>query len=203
MKIDARVDGREIQAVIRDLRQIDSRVTRKLQQKLATGLGPTVAEIHAAIPKTPPIQARDGRPSMSHRGRTKWRGANKPQVKFSTGKSGGWNNLLAIEVTGGSRGLGFNYGELAGIRPRSARSNQSRTYTRRGSSAKMSHKVTTQGDEFIAALDRAKPIKGVAGRFAYDEFLKSRPRIIRVTASIIDAFMRDYNQKLNSRMWGL
>ena len=67
----------------------------------------------------------------------------------------------------------------------------------------MSHRVTTQGDEFIGALNRAKPIKGVACRFAYDEFLKSRPRIIRVTASIIDAFMRDYNQKLDSRMWGL
>lgn len=203
MKIDARVDGREIQLMVRDLKQIDARVTRKLQQRLATGLGNVTAEIHAAIPKTPPIKGRDGRPSMSHRGRTKWRGANKPQVKFSTGKSGGWNNLLAIEVTGGARGFGFNYGELAGIRPRSARSNQSRTYTRRGSSAKMSHKVTTQGDEFIAALNRAQPIKGVAGRFAYDQFLKSRPRIIRVTASIIDGFMKDYNQKLNSRMWGL
>lgn len=203
MKIDARVDGREIQAVIRDLRQIDSRVTRKLQRELATGLGNVTAEIHAAIPTTPPIQARDGRPSMSHRGRTRWRGANKPKVIFSTGRAGGWANLLVIEVTGGARGLGFNYAELAGIRPRSARSNRSRTYTRRGSSALMSHKVTTQGDEFIAALNRAKPIKGVAGRFAYDEFLKSRPRIIRVTASVIDRFMKEYNQKLDSRLWGL
>lgn len=203
MKIDARVDGREIQAVIRDLRQIDGRVTRKLQRELAAGLGNVTAEIHAAIPKTPPIQARDGRPSMSHRGRTRWRGANKPKVIFSTGKAGGWANLLVIEVTGGARGLGFNYAELAGIRPRSARSNQSRSYTRRGSSAKMSHKVTTQGDEFIAALNRAKPIKGVAGRYAYDEFLKTRPRIIRVTASIIDGFMKQYNQKLDSRMWGM
>jgi hypothetical protein len=203
VKIDARVDGREIQAVIRDLKQIDARVTRKLQRELASGLGNVTAEIHAAIPKTPPIQARDGRPSMSHRGRTRWRGANKPKVIFSTGKSGGWANLLVIEVTGGARGLGFNYAELAGIRPRSARSNQSRYYTRRGSSAKMSHKVTTQGDEFIAALNRAKPIKGVAGRYAYDEFLKTRPRIIRVTASIIDRFMKQYNQKLDSRMWGM
>ena len=203
MKIDARIDGREIQSAIRELRKIDSRVTRKLQRELATGLGNVTAEIHAAIPKTPPIQARDGRPSMSHRGRTKWRGANKPKVIFSTGKAGGWANLVVIEVTGGARGLGFNYAELAGIRPRSARSNQSRSYTRRGSSVKMRHKVTTQGDEFIEALNRAKPIKGVAGRFAYDEFLKSRPRIIRVTASIIDGFMKQYNQKLDSRMWGM
>jgi len=203
VKIDARIDGREIQSAIRELRKIDSRVTRKLQRELATGLGNVTAEIHAAIPKTPPIQARDGRPSMSHRGRTKWRGANKPKVIFSTGKAGGWANLVVIEVTGGARGLGFNYAELAGIRPRSARSNQSRSYTRRGSSVKMRHKVTTQGDEFIEALNRAKPIKGVAGRFAYDEFLKSRPRIIRVTASIIDGFMKQYNQKLDSRMWGM
>lgn len=203
MKIDARVDGREIQAVIRDLKQIDARVTRKLQQSLSVGLGNVTAEIHAAIPTSPPIQGRDGKPSMSHRGRTRWRGANKPKVIFSTGKAGGWSNLLVIEVTGGARGLGFNYAELAGIRPRSARSNQSRSYTRRGSSVKMSHTVTTQGDEFIAALNRAKPIKGVAGRYAYDQFLKSRPRIIRVTASVIDAFMKEYNQKLDSRMWGL
>jgi hypothetical protein len=203
VKIDARVDGREIQALLRDLKQIDNRVTRKLQRELSMGLGNVTAEIHAAIPDTPPIQGRDGRPSMSHRGRSRWRGANKPRVIFSSGSAGGWANLLVIEVTGGARGLGFNYAELAGIRPRSARSNQSRTYTRRGSSALMSHKVTTQGDEFIEALNRAKPIKGVAGRFAYDQFLKSRPRIIRVTASIIDRFMQEYNQKLDARMWGL
>lgn len=203
MKIDARVDARQLQVTIRELRQIEPRVTRKLQQRLTTGLGDVTAKIQAEIPSTPPIQARDGRPSMSHRGRTRWRGANKPKVVFSMGKRGGWNNLVVIEVTGGARGLGFDYAELAGIRPRSARSNVSRPYTRRGSSAIIRHTVTTQGDEFIGALERAKPIPGKAGRFAYDAFLKSRTDIVFKTIKIIEDFMDEYDKSFDVRLWGM
>lgn len=203
MKVEARVDARALQVTIRELREIEPRVTRKLQQRLQSGLGDVVTKIQAEIPKTPPIQAADGRPSMSHRGRTRWRGANKPQVKFSLGKRGGWNNVVVIEVTGGARGLGFDYAELAGIRPRSARSNRSRPYTRRGSSVKMTHKVTTQGDEFIEALQRAKPIPGKAGRFAYDAFLGSRGQIIVKTVAILEQFMGEYNAKFDAKLWGM
>ena len=203
MKVEARVDAKSVQMTIRELRQIEPRLTRKLQQRLQTGLGDVVNRIQAEIPSTPPIQARDGRPSMSHRGRTRWRGANKPKVKFyGGGIRGKYANLVVIEVTGGAS-LGFDYAELAGIRPRSARSNQSRTYTRRGSSALMSHTVTTQGDEFIAALQRAKPISGKAGRFAYDAFLKSRVQIIGKTVQILDEFMGEYDKKFDVRMWGM
>lgn len=206
MKIEARVDRREIQIMLRELKEIEPRVTRKLQQRLNTGLSDVTAKIQAAIPTEPPIKARDGSPSMSHRGRTRWRGANQPKVVFSTGKRGGWNNLVVIEVTGGARGLGFDYAELAGIRPRSERSSRSRTYTRRtrtGVTRPMSHRVTTQGDEFIAALNRAKPIPGKAGRFAYDSFIKSKGVIIEKTVKIIDEFMGEYNRQFDVRMWGV
>jgi hypothetical protein len=203
VKVEARVDGRAVQMTIRELRQIEPHLTRKLQQRLQVGLGDVVAKIQAEIPKAPPIQGRDGRPSMSHRGRTRWKGANKPQVKFyGGGMRGKYSNLVVIEVTGGAS-LGFDYAELAGIRPRSARSNRSRTYTRRGSSGPISHAVTTQGDEFIAALERAKPIPGKAGRFAYDAFLRSRVQIIGKTVQILDDFMDDYNKKFDVRMWGM
>lgn len=203
MKVEARVDARSMQVTIRELKEIEPRVTRKLQQRLQVGLGDVVTKIQSEIPKTPPIQARDGRPSMSHRGRTRWRGANKPQVKFyGGGIKGKYSNLVVIEVTGGAS-LGFDYAELAGIRPRSARSNRSRKYTRRGSSVVMSHAVTTQGDEFIEALQRAKPIPGKAGRFAYDAFLGSRVQVIGKTVQILDEFMGEYNKKFDVRMWGM
>lgn len=202
MKVEARVDARSVQIIVKELREIEPRVTRKLQQRLQVGLGDVVTRIQSEIPKTPPIQAADGRPSMSHRGRSRWRGANKPQVKFyGGGMRGKFRNLVVIEVTGGAS-KGFDYAELAGIRPRSARSNESRPYTRRGSSGTIRHKVTTQGDEFIAALQRAKPIPGKAGRFAYDAFLKSRVQIIGKTVQILDEFMAEYNKKFDVRMGG-
>src|SRR6056297_3100248 len=133
------------------------------------------------------------RRGTAHRGRTKWRGVNKPVVSFYPGKSKrGGNNLLVITVTGGKRGFGFDYAELAGIRSRPG-ATISREYTRRtgrgGTTRPMRHRVTTQGDEFIEALNSRKPIRGVAGRYAYDSFLKQKPQIVNTARVIINGFM--------------
>ena len=179
--------------MVRELKTIDDKSVRALRTGLKVGLQPVAASIQAAIPKTPPLSG------MNHRGRTKWRGANKPVIRFMPGRSrSGGSNLLVITVTGGKRGVGFDMAELAGIRSRPG-ATRSRTYTRRvpggGISREMSHRVTSQGDTFIQKLNERKPIRGVAGRYAYDAFLKMKPSIVETSRLIINQFMASYNNK--------
>lgn len=204
MRIEASVDRDNIQFVLKELRAIDKQSTNKLRSRLRTGLGDVTAQIQADIPRTPPI--RKSNPpyeTMGHRGRTKWKGVNKPIVKLyggDFGKQG--HNLVVIEVKGGKDKFGFEYAELAGIRSRPP-GRMSRRYTRRGSSKVIQHRLNGQGDAFIEALQKAKPIKGKAGRFAYDAFLKERTAIIQKTVGILDDFMAEYNRKFDARMFGI
>jgi len=59
----------------------------------------------------------------------------------------------------------------------------------------MTHRVSTQGDRFIEKLNARKPIRGVAGRYAYDAFVKIRPAVWETSRGIINAFMASYNNK--------
>lgn len=189
--MDISVDQRDLIRVVRELKAIDDKSVRALRTGLMVGLAPVVAKIQSDIPKTPPLSG------MNHRGRTKWRGINKPKVSFMPGRSKKTGtNLLMITVTGGKRGLGFDYAELAGIRSRPG-ATVSRPYTRRtgrgGTTREMTHRVTTQGDQFIKALQEKKPIRGVAGRYAYDSFLGMKPQVIETARLIINKFMASYN----------
>lgn len=202
--IEAKVDRDDIKFVLKELRAIDKQSTNKLRSRLRTGLGDVTAGIQASIPRTPPI--RKSNPpyeTMGHRGRTKWKGVNKPQVKLYGGDFGKQeHNLVVIEVRGGKDKFGFEYAELAGIRSRPP-GRVSRRYTRRGSSKVIQHRLNGQGDAFIEALQRAKPIKGKAGRFAYDAFLKERTAIIQKTVVILEDFMGEYNRKFQARTYGI
>ena len=202
--IDVKVDRDDIKFVLKELRAIDAKSTNKLRTRLRTGLGDVTAGIQSAIPRTPPI--RKSNPpyeTMGHRGRTKWKGVNKPQVKLYGGDFGrDEHNLVVIEVRGGKDKFGFEYAELAGIRSRPP-GRMSRKYTRRGSSKVIQHRLRGQGDAFIEALAEAKPIRGKAGRFAYDAFLKERTAIIQKTVVILDDFMAEYNRKFDARRFGI
>lgn len=192
--MDIRVDQSDLTRTMRELKTLDDKSVKALRTGLRVGLQPYVSQIQASIPKTAPLSG------MNHRGRTKWRGINKPVIKFMPGRSKrSGKNLLMITVTGGKRGFGFDYAELAGIRSRPA-AVRSRKYTRRvrggGVTREMSHRVTTQGDEFIRKLNERKPIRGVAGRYAYDAFIKIRPGVVETSRTIINKFMASYNKRL-------
>ena len=199
--MDIRVDQSDLTRTLRELKTLDDKSVKALRTGLRVGLQPYVARIQSAVPKEAPLsgmqRTRKGRPV---RGRTKWRGINKPVIKFMPGRSKrSGKNLLMITVTGGKRGFGFDYAELAGIRSRPA-AVRSRKYTRRvrggGVTREMSHRVTTQGDEFIRKLNERKPIRGVAGRYAYDAFIKIRPGVVETSRTIINKFMASYNKRL-------
>lgn len=194
--ISASVNVQNVQAVIKDLKELDSGSVRELRASLRTNLGGVVSAIQASVPKTAPMKGMErGR----NRGATKWRGINKPKVSFYPGRSKiGGNNLVVITVTGGKRGLGFDYAELAGVRSRPPKE-MSKTYTRRtrggGVSREMSHRVNGQGDIMIRKLQSVKPISGKAGRYAYDAFLKMRPAVIAIAEKTLDQYAARVNRK--------
>jgi hypothetical protein len=190
------VDQGDLNRVVRELKAIDDKSVRMLRSSLKIGLAPMTSKIQSDIPKTAPLSG------MNHRGSTRWRGVNKPVVSFMPGRSKkNGTNLLMITVTGGKRGLGFDYAELAGIRSRPGRT-VSKPYTRRvrggGVTREMTHRVTTQGDIFINKLQMRKPIRGVAGRYAYDSFLKMRPLVVETARGIINTFMASYDKKFRA-----
>jgi hypothetical protein len=45
-------------------------------------------------------------------------------------------------------------------------------------------------DYFISALNEAKPIKGKAGRFAFDLFLRRKPFIEKKAATFVDKYFK-------------
>jgi len=200
LKIEASVNKTDLSRVVRELKQIDNDSIKMLRLKLKTGLTPVAAAVDGAIPKEAPISGMQrSRRGTKLQGRTKWRGANKTRIEFYPGRSQkGWANLVVMTVTGGKRGVGFDMAELAGVRKQPGNV-YSRPYTRRTGRGTMtreySHRVTTQGDQFINALQAAKPIKGKAGRYAYDAFLKQRPATIRIATGIINDVMKSYNRK--------
>ena len=196
--MDFRVDQGDLTRVMRELKTLDKKSVTALRAGLRVGLQPYVAQIQAEVPKEAPLSGMQrGRKGGAVRGRTRWRGINKPVIKFLPGRSRrSGTNLLMITVTGGKRGLGFDYAELAGIRSRPG-ATVSRPYTRRvrggGVTREMTHRVSSQGDNFIAQLNARKPIRGVAGRYAYDAFVKIRPAVWETSRTIINTFMASYN----------
>jgi len=187
------VDRSSLNYAIRELKTIDPKSVSLLRVKLRAGLAPVVAKIQADVPKEAPLSG------MNSRGGTKWKHINKPKVEFTPGFSKKrTNSLLRITVTGGKNKLGFDYAELAGIR-RLPGATVSKPYTRRvkggGRSREMTHRVTGQGDAFIRGLNADKPIRGKAGRYAYDSFLSQKPFIVETSRKIINDLMASYNNK--------
>jgi len=200
--VDISVNQRDLDRVLRELKTIDDKSVRVLRSKLKTGLAPIAGQIKADIPREAPLSGMQrSRRGTAVRGRTKWRGVNKPVISFTPGRSKkSGTNLLMITMTGGKRGLGFDYAELAGIRSRPG-ATISREYTRRtgrgGMTRPMTHRVTTQGDKFIDGLNADKQIRGKAGRYAYDSFLKHKPQIVETSRLIINGFMASYKRKFS------
>lgn len=135
---------------------------------------------------------------MTHRGKTRWRGVNKPRVEFTPGKTrAGAHRLVNIAFTGGSRGLGFDYAELAGIRRRPPKE-YSKEYQRRGDSVIRQHRINGQGDGFIKALE--DQVMEKPGRFAFSGMLKKRAEVTRLAIESINRATEKINQSLRVRL---
>jgi hypothetical protein len=177
------------------LKQADANSIKKLRQEIKGEMRSEISTIVTNIPAFAPISG------MLHQGRTKWK-RPRGNVAFTPGAVKGFRGmqlspLVTLTFTGGSNSIGFDMAELAGIKrhPPKARSKiaNSTSYGRQRGDG--SHAVTTQGQFFIEALQRAKPIKGRAGRFAFDLFLRRKPFIQKKAADFLDKYFQTKIEK--------
>jgi len=185
-------DQASINRALKVLRETDDKLVRELRSGLKKSIEPVTAKIAASVSRETKLRG------MRHRGKTRWRGINKPLVNFTPGRSKrGGKRLVSISVTGGSRGLGFDYAELAGLRRNSPKP-RSKEYQRAGDKVARTHRVAGQGDGLIAGLEKYYPIKGRAGYFAYDAFIDSRPYVTAIAIVAVNKLAAKTNQKLRA-----
>lgn len=185
--LEPRISVDNVDLVIRELKQFEKTAVRELRSDLKASLNPVAAEIAGAISREPPLSG------MRHRGRTRWRGVNKPVVEFRPGKGRrGGERLVNIRFTGGARGLGFDYAELAGIRRRPPKQ-MSRPYEKRNRSGTIQHRLNGQGDAFIENLPRGP------GRFMFVKALRYRPQMFALALKSLNDAASKVNRRLKVR----
>lgn len=188
MDVSIRVIGAK--ETVAALKRADDNAIKKLRVELKGVMNDEIGTIVSGIPAFAPIRG------MAHQGRTKWK-RPKGNVSFTPGSVRGFKGaqfspLVTLTFTGGTNSIGFDMAELAGIRRnpprrRSKIANSTKYGTQRGDG---SHAVTTQGDYFIAALDSAKPIRGKAGRFAFDLFIRRKDTIEKKAIDFVDKYFK-------------
>jgi len=200
--VAATVSIKNVEKVVRELRELEETAITQLRSDLKVRLNPIASMVASQIPRESPL-----RPSrnpngtlkgggMSHRGETRWRGVNKPVVQFTPGRRRDKSyKLVNIAMTGGSRGLGFDYAELAGIRRRPPKL-ISKPYQRRGDAVVRQHKVNGQGDGFIKALQ--EQVRQAPGRFAYIKFLQRRPELVAIAMRTLNEAAAKVNRKIKA-----
>lgn len=173
------------------LKRADQNAIKKLRQELKGEMASEISTIVSGIPAFAPIRG------MVHQGRTKWK-RPKGKVSFTPGSVRGFRGLsvsplLALTFTGGPSSVGFDMAELAGIRrhPARARSKIANSTSYGREKGDGSHAVNGQGAKFIEALENARPIKGRAGRFAFDLFLRRRPFIEKKAGVFLNRYFKN------------
>ena len=189
--LQSRVSVENVNAVVRELKEFENTAVRELRSDMKQKLGPIAGEIAAGISRDAPLRG------MRHRGKTRWRGVNKPVVEFSPGRGRyGGKRLVNIRFTGGSRGLGFDYAELAGIRRRPPKP-MSKPYQRRDRDGVQQHRIAGQGDAFIQAL--AEQTGKGPGRFMFLSAIKRRPQLVMIATKSLNDAAAKVNRRLRMR----
>jgi len=169
MPVRVEIDTSTLRAVNRRLREIDPDLRKQVGKDIKQAVAPTAAKIKSRIPQQPPLSG------MGHSGRTAWRGVN---VSAYATPGGGRGSVARMEVFGrGQYRAGLKMADLAGTR---------------GSYVK-----GPRGRRFIANLDRRYPLSmgGRGGRFAWQNFMKERPFLIKEVVDIINGYVKMFNRK--------
>lgn len=195
--VQARASVEDVRRVTRALRDYEKNSIRKLRSDLKTRLNPLAGAIAMGIPKQSPLRKPRRGGGMDHRGQTKWRGVNKPVIEFTPGRRrDGSHRLVNIRMTGGKRGLGFDYAELAGIRRRPPKA-MSKPYQRRNDGTVRQHRLNGQGDGLIRALE--EQVMRKPGRFAFSGFLRRRKEMTKIAAITMNEAANRVNEKIRVR----
>jgi hypothetical protein len=173
----------------KQLSQAEKDFIKDLRAKSKAEMGPIVAKVRSQIPVVAPIKG------MLHQGRSKWAVPKvstyaNPRARAKKGR--GTVPIVGFRAASPKNAVGFEYGELAGIRRKPPRP-VSKGWNSTTVGGFHSYRVNGQGEAMIERLER---IRVKPGRFFYRHIAKYLPEIRTKMRGIVDNSVKELNRKL-------
>jgi len=173
---------------IREINTFEKTLIPRLRNRLRSATAEDRAKVKRVISEVTPMLQSVRKIGMFHDGRSAWNEA-AVDIDRLTDRKGA---LVAIKATGVGKKFGYDYAELAGIRPPRI-GGMSRSFERNGRSVRGTRQ-NGQGEAFSAMLDRHLPenhTAGVGGRYAFQSLVRRMPYITQKVWKIIDNFAKE------------
>lgn len=182
---------------IREIRTFDKTLIFRLRNRLRTATNEDRQKVKRVIQETTPLLQSARNIGMFHNGRTAW---NEAAVDIDTMIR--WTSaVVAIKATGIGKKFGYDYAELAGIRPPRS-GGVSREFTREGSTRATRTRQNGQGEAFSRMLDNHLPANhkpNVGGRYAFQALVRRMPYISKKVFKIIMDFADETSYKIATK----
>jgi len=166
----------DFSAVLRELKDVDSKLVNELRKEFRTQLKPINESVRAQIPTVPPISG------FAKKGGSEpyiWsRPTAKVNTSFRTKPGKAFSTLVSTNFTDRRPNAGFNIIELAGSK----------------SSGK-----TVQGRAMISALNNRAPIRGGLGRFAIPAWKKKESDVERIARGILEKYSEIVSRRMRDK----
>jgi hypothetical protein len=182
---------------IREIRTFDKTLIFRLRNRLRTATNDDRQKVKRVIQETTPLLQSARNIGMFHNGRTAWNEA-AVDIDSLTGRAGA---IVAIKATGTGKKFGYDYAELAGIRPPRS-GGVSREFTREGSTSATRTRQNGQGEAFSRMLDNHLPANhkpNVGGRYAFQGLVRRMPYISKKVLKIIMDFADETSYKIATK----
>lgn len=184
------VNAPDLRNVLAVLREMDKQVGRKFANDMRKAIQPVMQDVRSAVPVEAPLSG------FKHEGRLAWGPVTaRVLVKPNTGRKGGFSPLVTIQVAGDGEAA-LKLVELAGIRGKYRDGAMSKPYSKVARGNNITHRINGQGRALVRVLRSRFPVKGKGGRFAYERFVKSRPRTIELAGVVLQKYADMVNRKL-------
>lgn len=185
--IGVEISPQNIAPTLKAIKQLEPDTIKALKKDIGSKLGSVMSQVQSNIPEAAPLSG------MANRGRLRW---TKPRVSISLTpatklRGRDYHPLVSFTISG----AGFKMAELAGSR---GKAGQWRNRTPAYGNHRSGHAITSQGASMIRNLQARFPIRGKAGRFAFDAYLRVQDDVAGVVLDILNNFVSDFN-----RRWGI
>jgi len=189
-----KVEG--LQHAIREIRTFDRTLIFRLRNRLRSATQDDRQKVKRVIQETTPLLQSAKNIGMFHNGRTAWNEA-AVDIDSLTGRRGA---IVAIKAAGTGKKFGYDYAELAGIRPPRT-GGISRSFQRNGVNV-AGTRQNGQGEAFSRMLDNHLPANhkpNVGGRYAFQGLVRRMPYISKKVFKIIMDFADETSYKIATR----
>jgi hypothetical protein len=173
-----------VQAVIRDLNNLDKDLLRQMRREIITEIRPLYSVIKSSIPSTRPLSGFD------HNGRTSWNQPVRVTGKVSYRSRQGRNSLVSIRTVSSA----VEIADMAGKRNKfdvgreGSNKGFSAEYTIRG--RRRRHRLNGQGAAMVRGLG------GTPSRYVWPAVEQFRPLLTQKIKTIVDNYAEIVNRKL-------